>query len=186
MKWIDRPGIFKAVPFAWRLRDFENSQALAIEMEFELVAKLENGEWQDWSQFEPHQVRGQFFIIKKDGAVNEETHADLVTATGWDGELRSVNGNPPNVLVQVTVKDEQYNGKTYFKASFIRHGDYSPKPREAPPEKVAALSGRFDSLLRASAAVAKQSAAAPAMAPAPRAVMQTADGQPPPETPFGG
>jgi hypothetical protein len=74
------------------------------------------------------------------------------------------------VVVQITVKEEEYQGKKRLKVSWVNPGDYSPRPEAASDGDVARLQVRFGSLLRAAAAVATKKAPAkpaPAKPPAP-------------------
>ena len=166
---LDRDGIFKAVPVSWSIKEARETSSVAISIQFRIVAQLDGSEWMSWEEFEPHQVWGDFWIIKKDGTINQTTVEQLSDALGWSGSLVEVQGTPPAAIVQVTVKADEFNGVTRFKASWLNPGDYSPTPGGAPPEKVKALQARFGSLLRAAAGGDKagERKAPPAKRPAP-------------------
>lgn len=198
MRQIDRKGIFQAVPREWRVRTTDNSSAVAVSLDFDLLAQWNGTGWDDWSQYELHTAFGDYWVIKRDRTVNQGTVEQLAASLGWDGNLDSVHGDPPNVLVQITIKDETFQGKTRFKAGWMNPGDWSPGPAGAPPEEVSQLSSQFGSLLMAAAAgAAKQAkpvpaparteeapaAAAPAAAQAPA---QPQDGPLGPEPPPAG
>lgn len=157
MRHLDRTGIFKAVPAAWTVKSME-SGAVAVNLEFTITAQLEGSEWTDWRGYEEHFAFGDFWVVKKDGTINTKSVQQLVAALGWSGDLRHVTGSPPEVEVQVTVKAEEHNGKTYHKVSWINPGNYTPRPEGASDGDVAQLQARFGSLLRAAASAVKPEA----------------------------
>ncbi len=110
MRRLDRPGIFKARPLSWAVRTAE-SGAVSISAEYLVLAQLDGTEWIDWSEAEEHTVFGDTYVVKRDGTVNTSGVEQLVAALGWNGDLRSVVGRPPQVVVQINVKDEEYQGK---------------------------------------------------------------------------
>ena len=112
MRRLDRPGIFKARLLNWAVRTAD-SGAVAVAAEYLILAQLDGSEWIDWSGAEEHSVFGDTYVVKKDGTVHTSGVEQLVAALGWNGDLRSVVGRPPDVVVQVTVKEEEYQGKMY-------------------------------------------------------------------------
>jgi hypothetical protein len=62
------------------------SGSVAINMSFEVLEGYDEGEgiWYDW-RGEEIAVDGAFWIIKKDGTVNERQVESLVAHTGWNG-----------------------------------------------------------------------------------------------------
>lgn len=168
---LDREGIFRAVPITWAVKKAEQSESVAIAMEFQILEYLlEDGNWEDWRQYEVCTVRGDFWIVKKDGAINEDNVQRLAESLGWSGSLRHIVGNPPDCEVQITVKPDTYKGRTRFRAEWINPGDWSPPPQGADDATVAQLAGQYDSLLRASIAAGKaQAKKAQAAPPAPTA-----------------
>lgn len=162
---LDRSGIFKARPATWKVKTFPNSQAVAISFEFVIVAQLDGSTWTDWTGYEPVRCFGDFFVVKKTGQPNVVTVQQLATSLGWNGDLRAVFGEPPDCVVQISVKEEVYEGKSYFKASWVNPEDYVPQGGGADEATVEQLQTRFGSLLRAAAAPAKP-APAPAVAEA--------------------
>jgi hypothetical protein len=164
---LDRPGIFKARPLSWAVRTAD-SGAVAIALEYLILAQLDGTEWVDWSGAEDHTVFGDTYVVKKDGTVHTSGVEQLVAALGWNGDLRSVTGAPPKVVVQINVKEEEYQGKKRLKVSWVNPGDYSPRPEAASDGDVARLQVRFGSLLRAAVAIAtKKVPAKPPTPPAP-------------------
>lgn len=173
MTRIDREGIFKAQPVAWGLSDKKDgSEARAIVIDWRILAQLgPDGEWVDWSTYEEYIATGYHYVIKKDGTLNtgkgtmDGTVEQLAKSIGWDGSL-VLPVDPPDVVAQISVKAESYDGKTSFKVAWVNPGDYTPKPRTATPEDAKAANNRYGSLLRAATASAKAKAPAPAKAPA--------------------
>ncbi|MGE0191982.1 MAG: hypothetical protein AB7T63_08050 [Planctomycetota bacterium] len=155
MRRLDRPGIFRARPLSWSVRTSETSQAVAISIEFAVLAQLEASSWTSWAEYEEHRVYGQFYVIKRDGSVNQTVVEQLAGALGWNGDLRTVAGPVPDVTVQITVKEDAYNGQVRFKADWINPGDHTPQVPGASQGEVGTLQARFGSLLRAAAAGAR-------------------------------
>lgn len=169
---LDREGIFKAKAVKWAVRKAE-SGAVSVNMQFLILAQLDGDEWNSWEQVQDHFCYGDFYVIKKDGKINGTAVEQLVAALGWDGDLRSVVGEAPNVVVQITVKADEYKGVTRYKASWINPEDFTPGAFGESDEDVKQLQARYGSLLRAAAAGAAgakpATKAAPAAAPKPKA-----------------
>ena len=155
--WIDREGIFRAVPSEWIVEQAE-SGAIGINIKFAIIEYLENGQWVDWRKFGPYDVTGTYWVVKKDGAVNTVTVNQLVESLGWDGSFAHVDKDAPQVVVQIKVDQSEYNGKVYFKAGWMNPGDYAPEKKQLNPEIVKNLDSRFGSLLRAAASQTKSKA----------------------------
>lgn len=161
MNYLDREGIFKAQPIAWRVKRFDGKLSVAISIDFVVTAQLEDyidddgkpaREWKDWSGYEEHQVSGDFWVVKKDGQPNVKTIQTLADVLGWRGQLSDVlNKRAPEVVVQVTVKSETYEGKTFYKVQWLNPEDWTPTPQGASEDEVKQLDARFGSLLRAAA-----------------------------------
>lgn len=164
---IDRAGIFKARPVAWRVQPAKDSSSVAIAIEYRITAQLVNNEWEDWSQYADHYCWGNHYVVTRQGRPNDTTVRQLAESLGWTGSLADiVSGGPPDVEVQITVKEHVYNGKTTFRAEWLNPGDYVPVPGGASEDEVRGLEARFGSLLRAAAGgAAKPAPAKPASAP---------------------
>ncbi len=180
MRRLDRPGIFRARPLSWSVRASETSQAVALSIEFLILAQFEGSRWTNWAEYEPHRVFGDFYVIKRDGSVNQTMVEQLAASLGWSGDLREVGQAVPEVTVQITVKEDAYNGQVRFKADWINPGDHVPPPAGTAKGELGALQARFGSLLRAAAAGARRTA------PVPPAPAGRAPSPPPPAeaTPF--
>lgn len=158
---LDREGTFMARPVTWGVKTGKESQSVAVNMGFVVTAQRDGDEWIDWSQYDEHIVYGDFWIVKKDGSINTNAVDSLVRAFGpesikWIGDIRRIDGDPPQVPVQIVVKAEDFKGTTYYKVAFINAADYEPQPYLADSTTVGGLQGRFGSLLRAAASSAAQ------------------------------
>ena len=178
MKQLDRPGIFKARALRGHIRTSQQSQAVAVSIEFLILAQYDASAWTDWTQYEEHGIFGDFWVIKSDGSVNVQTAENLARSIGWDGDLDDVVGDLPAITVQITVKEEEYNGRKQLKVGWINPEDFTPAVVAASAEEVTALGRRFGSLLRAAASGAKAAQALPPKATPPPAATQTIE--PPP------
>lgn len=171
MRRLDRAGIFRARPLSWRMRNSDSSQAVAVSMEFLILEQLDGSKWASWSEYEEHNVYGDYYVVKKDGSVNATIVEQLVISLGWSGDLRDLAKAVPDVVVQITVKADEWGGQTRFKAEWLNPGDYVPQSNAASTGSLDAAQARFGSLLRAAAAGAKPPAPTtpPPARPAPSA-----------------
>ena len=152
---LNRPGIFKAREESRRIKTFPNSSSVAIAIEFVVLAEQNGDDWTDWSGYEETRVWGDFFVVKKDGTPNVTTVQQLAASLEWSGSLRDTTPRR-DLVVQITVKGEDYNGKTYHKASWINPGDHMPGAPGADDQEIGQLEARFGSLLKAAAGSAKK------------------------------
>ena len=162
MRQIDREGTFRCVPREWWVTRAD-SGAVAVSLDLDIIETWNGSDWDDWTQYGQYTVLGDYWVVKKDGTVNQGTVEQLARSMGWDGNLTSVQGAPPNVLVSVSVKADTYKGTTRYKAGWMNPGDQEPKGG-ATAEQVQDAANRFGSLLRAAAAGAAK-AAKPVPAP---------------------
>jgi hypothetical protein len=176
--------MFKCRPTSWGVKEAE-SGAVAIAFGFVVVEAKDGDKWESWAEFEEHYFYGDWWIVKKDGTINDNAVQQLVECLGWSGNIGSVTGNPPERIVQVQVKPDVYNGVTRYKGSWMYPEDHtggSGGVESADPAKVKDLQGRFGALLRASAAAAAPVGAkppAPKPAPAKAAPKGPKGAQPP-------
>jgi len=155
VKQLDRAGIFKALPVSWFVQTKDDSNTVAVVISFLITSQLDGSEWADWTQFEDHGITGYFYVVKRDGGVNTTTVDQLVWSLGWTGDLHEVAGMPvPAKEVQITVKEEAWEGRPQLKVSWINPGDHKPGPKSASDADVKKVQARFGSLLRAAASSA--------------------------------
>lgn len=132
---VEDPGIYKARAVRWMAKQSRSSEACAITVKFWVKARLHEGAWEPCDEAV---VWGDFWVVGKHGETNEKVSKNLHHVLGWDGSLDVDGPVPTNQAVQVTVKGEEYQGKTYYKVSWLNRGDYVPekkKRKDAPDGK---------------------------------------------------
>lgn len=154
---LDRAGRFKARVSAWGVKPSQQSQSIAIHLDFIVTAAWNGSEWESWEEYEPQTVSGDFYVVKKDGQINTTTVDQLAASIGWAGNLELSGVEPPDVEVQITAKEESFQARsgetmTVVKASWIDPGDFVPAANVADAGTEKALNQQFGSLLRAAAA----------------------------------
>ena len=165
MKQLDREGRFRVTPAFAMLREAQ-SGAVGIQIDFKIVADWTGEEWRSWEGYDEYEVEGTFWVIKKDGGVNQSAVDQLTQVLGWSGSLDDLTFNTATV-VQVAVKAETYNEFTSYRASWLYPADADPLGGQVNDQRTSELQTRFGSLLRAAAG--STSAPAPTPAPAPAA-----------------
>lgn len=171
LQMIDREGTFKAKPIAWSIHRSQGSQSVGINVQFDIVAKQEGDEWEDWTMYGPCSVFGYFNVLKKDGTVNQKTVENLAEVLSWNASMQQItSAPPPDVVVQVVVEFNEYNGKSSYRVKWLNPGDYTHAGGGCSPDEARALDAQFGSLLRASAgAVAPKPNGKPKSPPVKRA-----------------
>lgn len=147
---LDRAGTFKAKPLTWNVWEAK-SGAVAVNITFLITSQWNGNTWEDWTEY-ASTCPGAFYVVKKDGTVNAIVVQQLVESLHWKGDLKEILSAPPDIEVQITVKPEEYNGTTFYKAGWLNVVDHVPG-FGASPDEVGKLNVRFGSLLRAAAAV---------------------------------
>lgn len=149
MAAIDRPGTFKA-----RVVDYGMSNSKTgtpqFEIEFAITSFYNNGDWEDWTDY-GIQTRGWFYPFTKQGKLNDTTVDQLMDSLGWDGlSISSLEkGDFAGMTVQINIKEDNYNGNTKLKVSWMNPEDYKPGIPKLENAKVGQLSSQFDQMLRA-------------------------------------
>ena len=162
---MDRPGRFKARPLSWAARQFDTG-SIGVNIQFQVLAEWNGADWDDWSTYDVV-CWGMFNVIMKTGQPNVTVVKQLFLALGWVGQFSKIAEiDPPDVEVQIVVKEDNYGGKTSFKASWIDPINADPSgsgPASGmSPQDAKQLDGRFGSLLRAvTGAVAKDAGGPP-------------------------
>jgi hypothetical protein len=167
---LDRAGIFKATPIAWALGDkSKDSQSVPVVTEFQVTACLDNGEWEDWTGYEPQTITCYTYIVNREGKVNTTGVEQLAKALGWNGDPAAFAGPVPNVVAQIVVEQETYNGTASLKVKWINPGDFVPGPKTMAGDAMQDFRKVFGAQMKATAAaVIKQNGtAAPRAAPPP-------------------
>jgi hypothetical protein len=121
---------------------------------------------------EHYEAEALLCIVKKDGSPNEVVANMLAESLGWNGEFDHLeSADMQDVLVQFDVKRDDYNGKTNYRATWLRPWGAAPR-KSTNPEVVKSLNARYGPAFRAIAGNAKRNAPPVAVAP------QTADAVP--------
>lgn len=144
---VDREGIFKAAPNAGLSLETSKDGAVCVSMNFALTDYLNGDQWMDWAQYGQH-VYGRLWFIKKDGSTNPTAIATLKDVIGWDGDPASL-ATLQTPAVQLTVKNEPYNGKDSFKADWINPVDYVPQAKSVAKDDISKLASLHGAKLRA-------------------------------------
>jgi len=120
---IDRPGRFKAQPLDWTVDETGTNKLLTFIVKFECVSWLYENEWHDAAYGE---ITGYFYLLKRDGTVNTHAVDSVKQAFGWDGRgVQSLHeGDWRNANVQLTVEEEEYNGRKQLKIKWLNPADY--------------------------------------------------------------
>lgn len=160
---LDREGRFKARPTSWTMRT-RDSGSVCVSIGYAILAQFDYDEetWSEWgADADDVYVYGDHYVIKKDGKPNNPMIEKLYDALGWDGNPDALLVAPPDVVVQVTVKADEYQGKTTYKVDWLDRGDAIPKKgggANATPEDLVSVKQRFGSVLRAAFGAAKAKA----------------------------
>jgi len=101
--------------------------------------------------------------VKKTGAPNDAIVEMICLHLGWGGDLRTIYGAPPQEgLVQVRVEANQWNGKTYYNASWVQSKDKDPgatPAAAASEESVGKMAAKHGKAFLAAAAKVKRAPA---------------------------
>lgn len=160
---IDREGDFRGRITEYGLRKLD-SGAVCLSIHAALEEKYEEGEWQDWQQYE-YTAAGDVWLVKKDGTINEPAARSLVECAGWDGEFSSLSqATFAPKPCQFTIKTDTYNGETRYRISFVNPFDRTPGGGglgNVDTKAAASLDSQYGSQMRALFGNAKRNAAAP-------------------------
>lgn len=169
---MDREGVVLARPKEWSVWQPAGKRSVAIQITFQITKfyDRDSGQWDDWLDYDMV-VQGAFWIIGKDGQPLAKKVEQLAQCLGWDGDLMQVvNHEPPSIAVQVTVKEDAYEGQVRYRADWIAPEGSDPTGGGggATPDQVKAITAQFGSLLRAAASAAKKGRVRPAAPPPPK------------------
>lgn len=144
-------GIYRAIIEEQILTEAK-SGALMISFRFVVAERLEpNGTWKDLREYEPQEVWGQWALTKKTGEVNTSGVQQIANALGWSGDIADLENQERyvNTGVQITVKEEEYEGQKRLKAAWMAHWDYTPQGRKpAGQDAVAQAKSRYGAKFR--------------------------------------
>jgi len=184
MPLLNQPGTFKAMPMGWDISKKDDSKSVAMVIQFHILEALgDDNQWQDWREYQPQEITGYFYVVKKDGNINTVQVEQLAKAIGWNGDisLGTLRNGPPEKACQIVVEWEEYNGKDRLKIKWINPEDYTPGLKQSDDSTVQNVAAVYGSQLRAAAAqhlpraqpAAKK--AAPPAKPKPATVQEAPD-----------
>ncbi len=128
---IDREGIFRGeVVEAVMRQPKEGSASSIMGLKIRIEQMLgEHNQWVEWSSY-GFEVYADVVIVRKNGELHENGCSQLRDAFGWDGDL----DNLPTGRCSFTVKADEYEGKTRYKADWINPYEYVPQGMKAADE----------------------------------------------------
>lgn len=177
---VDREGDFKTSGGrAWIEKAKEPSQAVAIVVEFPLVAHKQGNEWIGWAEYDQVGV-ARYWFISKVGGINQMAVDTLKDVLGFDGDIENIENWTPNDC-QVVVENREWNGKTRMEVRWTNPIDWDGGSRfAAKADDLKDLNRQYGSQIRGAfksstappkppktAARAVPTAAKPAVVPKP-------------------
>lgn len=151
MTQLQSEGDFRARVMKYGLFKAE-SGSVAVNINFEILEAYdhEEGKWVDW-RGEDVACEGAFWIIKKDGTINETQVESLIENCGWSGLISDISdGQWHPEDCQITVKEDTYKNVKRYKASFINGYESTPGGMgNISAEKAREIDNAFGSGLRA-------------------------------------
>jgi len=161
MARLSQQGRFKAQPIMWGVSRRDDSKSVALVVEYKVIAAWSDEEWVDWTSYEDQTITAYHYIVKKDGGINKIQAKQLMQAGVFPGSFALTEGPPPNVVVQIVVAEEEYNGKTSLKVQWVNPEDYAPGPKTLPAGDLEIMDSQYGSQFRAMAAQNAPAKAAP-------------------------
>lgn len=164
---IDRKGRFRVRPMKLTLRQADTGSVnISVLAQILEMWNPEKKAWDSWEEYAPYEVRGNINLVKKDGTINERAIADTVKCLGWNGDLTQFDDQtwvPSNF--QFDVKQEEYNGKTIYKGSWMYPYDSDPNRGAMGQEKLGELNMQYGANFRAIASNLAANSTKPGGAP---------------------
>lgn len=157
----DRAGNFRAEIMDYGLWEPTTGGAVAVQVRAVLTEIWDGEAWQPWRQYNMI-AKGNIWVIKKDGTLNEKSVESLIKATGWGGDIESVvQGAWAPTPCQVVLNEETYKEEVRYVVSFVNEFDRKPGGgmNTVTGDRAKELQARFGSPLRALAGNVKRNAA---------------------------
>ncbi len=150
MNLPSQAGRYIARPRKWAVAPTGPNKISTFVCEFDLLNVQDGEEWPDIAP-EALEITGYFYILKKDGQPNDFTIDSLEAALGWDGcDLDALNKTDwSQKEVQLTINEEEYQGKKKMKVGFINARDWAGGGIEQDPQYVQSLAQKYGAVLRA-------------------------------------
>jgi hypothetical protein len=159
-------GRYLARPADWTVEKATSGQKLLQFVCRYHLLHLWNGEgWTD-VQGQMLSIIGYHYLMKADGTANEKTIEKLCAALGWDGRSFGslAQGSWGEADVQLTIDQEEYEGKWTTKVKWIDTADSDPNGpslKKAAPDIIKSFDAQFGAALRAVAGPAPSRTAPP-------------------------
>lgn len=127
MIWVNQIGTFKVIPVSWDVRKSAQSMSIGIEIEYKILAKQGDSEWEDWTGYDECHVLGTEWIIGKKGLENQRGIENLAKIFGWNGDFYEIPKGPPAIECQVEVELSTWNNESSYKVKWLNAlGDDTP------------------------------------------------------------
>lgn len=155
MPRVDHPGIYRAQPISYGVQESKKGKSVAVVIRYQIVESYDpdKKEWLDWRECEAHTIDGYHYVVKSDGEINDTTVEQLIRATGWSGKFSDFNDDSLKLKAcQITVADEEYEGKHTLKINWVNPWDFTPGlQNRIDKDGLAALDNKYGSKMRAKA-----------------------------------
>lgn len=146
MKYLERQGTFKAKAIEWAVKE-ASTGTVGVGIVFECREVKQGEEWR--ALMPPALVRGDFYVVKNNGEVMQKTAHELCCSFAWGGSFDEIRANtPPDVMVQVDVEMQTYQGKQYYKARHVRPENMDALGDEVSEARAKELDKRHGQSLR--------------------------------------
>ena len=158
-KVMTEPGIYRARIIASNVEE-KDTGSVRFGAQYEAYQYKEGGQWHDLDT--PETIFGDVWIVKKDGTLNDQSIKRLMEAIEWDGASFSALADTDwsGTEVQITVGEEEYEGKVRPKMQWLNHRDFEGGMKSSDATTLGSLDNRFGSQLRALSGGAKKPAQA--------------------------
>lgn len=143
-------GNYQARPMQWRVGTSKNG-AVEFAVEFSLYGQWNGETWQECDL----SITGYFYLITKNGSVNEKTVEQVEQAFKWDrrtGTAQLANaGSLPDCQIYCDFEAGQDGGQR-IKVKWLNQLDHEPGSglKATDPQEVQNIDARFGALLRGS------------------------------------
>lgn len=150
--FANRDGRFLASLLERGVSESGPNKLVTFTARFRLVYEYADGDWQECEDME---ITGYFYLEKTDGSLNTYTIEKLKQALGWDGRdpfwLEDAELDE-DLLVQLTLGHEEYEGKSRLKIKWIDARDAQPSGVKRSDDSARrAISNRIGAKFRAHA-----------------------------------
>lgn len=156
---LNQSGYFRAAVQTYGLSRSKQSAALGVRIAFQVQERLCGNSWEDFREYDCV-VFGTWWVVKKDGTINERAVKDLVECLGWDGQdledwtREGMRLTPCQITVKERAKDA---GRVVFEAAFMRPWNWRPNLTNLEDDELPHIVRKYGSHIRAAAANAQKS-----------------------------